>query len=182
MPGSRQNRPFKYSEHPKTGSSGIQMVIFRTLFKSGFRLVKGNHLVFYHSKTGLFCPVFEWWTSLYRFIKKRVIKNILFMPKRSRLAIQQPDKNRIRKLTTVRYSDVHCTGLVQCWDKNCILAASFQGNGNAMKAWCNEWKVLVFKFASMNYKVKVKIKNRTFKPRKNDYRYSNGSHFLFPDL
>jgi hypothetical protein len=36
-------------------------------------------------KIGRICPVFEWSTSLDRFIKKRVIKNILFMPKQSRL-------------------------------------------------------------------------------------------------
>jgi hypothetical protein len=33
-----------YSQHPKTGRSGFRMVIFRTLFESGFRTV--SHLVF----------------------------------------------------------------------------------------------------------------------------------------
>jgi hypothetical protein len=28
----------KYSQHPNTGQSGIQMVIFRTLIVSGFRM------------------------------------------------------------------------------------------------------------------------------------------------
>jgi hypothetical protein len=34
-----------YSEPPNTGLSGIQMVIYRTLFVSGFRMVKGSHFV-----------------------------------------------------------------------------------------------------------------------------------------
>jgi hypothetical protein len=33
----------QYSQHPKTGPSGIQMVIFRTKFWSGFQMV--GHLV-----------------------------------------------------------------------------------------------------------------------------------------
>jgi hypothetical protein len=32
-----------YSEPPNTGPSGIQMVIFWTLFESGFQMVKGSH-------------------------------------------------------------------------------------------------------------------------------------------
>jgi hypothetical protein len=34
-----------YSEHPNTGPSGIRMVIFRTLFVSGFRMVKARWLL-----------------------------------------------------------------------------------------------------------------------------------------
>jgi hypothetical protein len=34
-----------YSEPPNTGPSGIRMVIFQTLFKSGFQMVKGSHFV-----------------------------------------------------------------------------------------------------------------------------------------
>ncbi len=35
-----------YSDPPNTGPSGFRMVIFRTLLKSGFQMVKGTHLVF----------------------------------------------------------------------------------------------------------------------------------------
>jgi hypothetical protein len=35
----------EYSEHLKTGPTGFGTVIFRTLFKSGFRMVKGSHFV-----------------------------------------------------------------------------------------------------------------------------------------
>jgi hypothetical protein len=35
-----------YSDPPNTRPSGIRMVIFRTLFGSGFQMVKGSHLVF----------------------------------------------------------------------------------------------------------------------------------------
>jgi hypothetical protein len=38
-----------------------------------------------HPKSGLFCPVFECFTSLDHFINKRVITNIFFIIKRSRL-------------------------------------------------------------------------------------------------
>ncbi len=49
---------------------------------------------FYHSKSGQICPDFECFLSpsLDRFIKKRVIKNILFMPKRSRLVVRNSDR------------------------------------------------------------------------------------------
>jgi hypothetical protein len=43
IPKLDRDRPFKYSQHPKTGPSGFQMVIFRTLFMSGFQIV--SHLV-----------------------------------------------------------------------------------------------------------------------------------------
>jgi hypothetical protein len=39
-------RNVKYSEPPNTGLSGIQMVIFRTVFKSGFQMVLAYILFF----------------------------------------------------------------------------------------------------------------------------------------
>jgi hypothetical protein len=65
----------EYSNPPNTEPSGIQMVIFQTLLGSGFQMVVMT-------------------ASLDRLIKKRVIKNILFMPKWSRLVptIRKPDK------------------------------------------------------------------------------------------
>jgi hypothetical protein len=65
-----------------------------------------------HLKTGQIVSHFEWFTSLDRLMKKRVIKNILFMPKRSRLVDLKsgqktsglsPFENWI-----VRISDVDC--------------------------------------------------------------------------
>jgi hypothetical protein len=35
----------EYSDPPDTGPSGIRMIIFWTLLKSGFQMVKGSHFV-----------------------------------------------------------------------------------------------------------------------------------------
>jgi hypothetical protein len=59
-----------YSEPPKTGLSGIRMVIFRTLFVSGFRMLLAAILLKTIRKPDFFvrfvtsCPVFEWWDHL----------------------------------------------------------------------------------------------------------------------
>jgi hypothetical protein len=46
---------FKYSQHPKSGPSGFQMVIFRTLFESSYRIVRLSVARFYNKN-----PVFEY--------------------------------------------------------------------------------------------------------------------------
>jgi hypothetical protein len=50
----------EYSEPPNTGLSGIRMVIFQTLLKSGFQMVKGSHFVKTIQKPDFLCPVFKW--------------------------------------------------------------------------------------------------------------------------
>jgi hypothetical protein len=79
-------KPFlEYSDPPNTGPSVIRMVIFRTLLKTG------------HS-----CPVLnKMAASLDHFIEKSRTKNILFMPKRSRLA----NRTRMSGFRMVRYSN-----------------------------------------------------------------------------
>jgi hypothetical protein len=48
----------KHGEPPNTGLSGIRMVIFRTLFKSGFRMALAAILLKpFENRT---TPVFEW--------------------------------------------------------------------------------------------------------------------------
>ncbi len=56
----------QYSIHPKAGRSGIRMATSRTLFESGFRMVKnkmaakfGGHFVKIIRKLDFF-PAFEW--------------------------------------------------------------------------------------------------------------------------
>ncbi len=96
--------PFEYSEHPKTGPSGIQMVIFWTTFCVWFTNGKGSHFVKNHSKTGLFCPVCHFFVrfanggtiwkpdrtfltaSLDHFGIKHILFMTLFFIKQSRLA------------------------------------------------------------------------------------------------
>jgi hypothetical protein len=51
----------KYSNPPNTGLSGIQMVIFRTLFVSGFQMVAAILFLSFEIRTGYFL------TSLDRF-------------------------------------------------------------------------------------------------------------------
>jgi hypothetical protein len=43
-----------YSQHPNTGPSGIQMVIFQTLFGSGYQMVRFSNGRFYN-----ICPDFS---------------------------------------------------------------------------------------------------------------------------
>jgi hypothetical protein len=77
--GIKDRTFYKYSEHSNTGPFGIWMVIFWTLIRSGFWMVRYSDARFYK-----ICPVFNG-ASLDRLI----IKNILFMTisliKRSRL-------------------------------------------------------------------------------------------------
>jgi hypothetical protein len=74
-----------YSQHPKTEPLGFWTVIFRTLFESGYRMVR-----FSDARSYMIGPCFEWSTSLNRFINQRVIKNILIMTKWSSLYIRKP--------------------------------------------------------------------------------------------
>jgi predicted RNA binding protein YcfA (HicA-like mRNA interferase family) len=63
---------------------GIQMVIFWTLLKSGFQMVKGSHFVKKHSKTRHSCLVFnKMAASLDHFIVKKIF---VLLIKQSRLA------------------------------------------------------------------------------------------------
>jgi hypothetical protein len=81
---------------------------------------------FYHSKPGQIMSGFGMVASLDRFIKKRVIKNILFMTKRSRLVyrlicrsrpfdiwtVWNPDSKSVERWPfesrTIHFSDVYC--------------------------------------------------------------------------
>jgi hypothetical protein len=58
----------------------------------------------HHSKTGLFSPDFEWSTSLDRFIKKRVMNKLFFIPKRSSLAGKKAGLN----FEWIRKSNTNC--------------------------------------------------------------------------
>ncbi len=102
----------RISNRPKTGrlvrfASLDRFIVIKNIFfmpkrsrlvrKCPVRISNGRTkwrpFCFYHLKTGLFRPDFEWSTSLDRFIKKRVMNKIFFMPKRSRLVrkISGPD-------------------------------------------------------------------------------------------
>jgi hypothetical protein len=78
-----------YSEPPNTGPSGIRMVIFRTLFKSGYRMALAAILL-KPFKNWTKRPVFEWSAILLPFENRTgpffttsldgfIIKYFLFM-------------------------------------------------------------------------------------------------------
>jgi hypothetical protein len=54
--------PTEYSIHPKAGLSAFQMAFSRTLFGSGFQMVKNKMAAIllkpFENRT--FCPAFEW--------------------------------------------------------------------------------------------------------------------------
>jgi hypothetical protein len=77
---------FNYSEPPSTRPSGIQMVIFWTLFVSGFRMVLAVNLFFTiqkpDKKSGFrMVEPFESWTEVFlsSSLDRFIIKYFLFM-------------------------------------------------------------------------------------------------------
>jgi hypothetical protein len=107
----------QYSHHPKTGLSGIQMKIFRTLLKSGFQMLKTRWLPPFNWQTGFWTILSELSFNAWKLFGKSnggpITYTTLNNPEHFRIHVQWTTEYRTVRYSNGHFSDTFC---VQFWN------------------------------------------------------------------